>query len=101
MAHPSTDPSYLADQYGTSERLRIRIETHAQYTVGEDDFETSELRQLRVAAGHVLLDAGWGPGRLARQLRRSGATVVGIDRSFGMVREATGKIAMRATRFAQ
>jgi hypothetical protein len=36
MRSPSTDPTYLQYQYGDSEKLRIRLETHSRYTEGED-----------------------------------------------------------------
>jgi ubiquinone/menaquinone biosynthesis C-methylase UbiE len=89
MAHPSTDSTYLAYQYDDSDKLRIRIETHAKYSVGTDDFAATELRHLGLAAGHIVLDAGCGPGTLAERIPSSSMTIVGIDRSFGMLREAS------------
>lgn len=89
MGHPSTDPSYLADQYDDSEKLRIRAETHARYTVGKADCATTDLHHLALRRGQVVLDAGCGPGRLAGQGVGPGVSVVGIDRSFGMLREAS------------
>jgi ubiquinone/menaquinone biosynthesis C-methylase UbiE len=88
MAMLSTDPEYVAYQYADSEKLRIRIETHQRYTVGEDDFQATELQHLQVRPGQQLLDVGCGHGRLNGVLAPMAVKVVGLDRSSGMLREA-------------
>src|SRR5260370_27185790 len=92
MPHPTSDAAYLEYQYDDSAKLRIRAETHQRFTVGEADFAATELRVLSLGQGQLVLDAGCGPGRLATGLRGSDVTVVGIDRSFGMVREAISSV---------
>ena len=99
MAHPSSNAAYLDYQYDDSAKLRIRAETHQRFTVGEADFAATELRHLDLRQGQSLLDAGCGPGRLATGMPGSDVSVVGIDRSFGMVREA--QLAAHRARFAQ
>ena len=84
----TTDPEYVAEQYADSEKLRVRIETHQRYTVGESDFQRTELRHLQVLRGQRLLDVGCGPGRLHSSLDSLGVNVVGLDRSAGLLREA-------------
>jgi SAM-dependent methyltransferase len=84
----TTDPEYVAYQYADSEKLRIRIETHRRYTVGEPDFQYTELQHLQVQSGHRLLDVGCGPGRLQAVLTPLGVSMVGVDRSSGLLREA-------------
>ena len=46
MASPFTDSTYLHYQYGDSEKLRIRLETHSRYTEGEDDYVQVELHHI-------------------------------------------------------
>ena len=84
----TTDPEYVAYQYADSEKLRIRIETHQRYTVGEPDFQYAELQHLQVQSGDHLLDVGCGPGRLYAVLTPLGVSMVGLDRSSGLLREA-------------
>ncbi|HEY3058722.1 MAG TPA: methyltransferase domain-containing protein [Chloroflexota bacterium] len=94
MVQRATDPVYLAEQYSSSERLRIRAETHRLYSVwdGEHDdpFELRLLKNLRLAPGLSVLDVGCGPGTFHRALHGHGVTsIVGLDRSLGMLREAS------------
>jgi hypothetical protein len=45
------DPTYLGYQYGTTERLRIRLEAHQRYSEHADDFFELGARSSRPAAG--------------------------------------------------
>lgn len=94
--HRATDPTYLAEQYANSDRLLIRAETHRRFTVwpgvddGRDVYQHELLRHLRLNPGLRLLDVGCGPGSFHRTIREQGVhDIVGIDRSLGMVREAS------------
>ncbi len=101
MVIPSTDATYLTYQYDDSEKLRIRIETHQRYTAGDDDYPGTLVRHIRPAAGLRLLDVGCGPGELHQVLSPLGVNITGIDRSFGMLREATVGPGPAGNRFAQ
>jgi SAM-dependent methyltransferase len=91
MGSPFTDTTYLTYQYGDSEKLKIRVETHSRYTEGDDDFQEVELRHIAAEAGMHALDVGCGPGRLVGTLRERGVTCVGLDMSAGLLREARQK----------
>lgn len=91
MRSPFTDATYLGYQYGDSEKLRIRIETHRRYTEGEDDHLTVELGHIAPRPGLLALDVGCGTGRLAGTLRDRGVGYVGLDASAGLLREARTK----------
>jgi ubiquinone/menaquinone biosynthesis C-methylase UbiE len=82
------DPGYLRYQYGDAEKLRIRHETHRLYTDGAYTFVDDLLQHLALRPGLRLLDVGCGPGSTHQELRRRGVHVLGLDASFGMVREA-------------
>ncbi len=88
MIDRSTDPSYLAYQYGDSEKLRIRLEAHERYSERPTDWYPLFVEWLRAGPGTRLVDVGCGPGAIQPALCRAGARVVGVDRSLGMVREA-------------
>lgn len=89
MKHPHTvDPEHLCAQYGDNERLRIRIETHQGYSERPDDFVEWVLHHAKVREGQRLLDVGCGDGGFHAPLRQRGVHVVGVDRSFGMLRAA-------------
>ena len=99
MSLPATDSGYLKYQYDDSEKLRIRIDTHARFTVGERDFNATLLERLQPTEGQHLLDVGCGPGLQHALLVSQGLKVTGVDLSFGMVGEA--KAATPRARYAQ
>jgi SAM-dependent methyltransferase len=88
MSARATDPAYLRYQYGDSEKLRIRIETHQQYSERPDDWAEWIMSQVDPRPGLTFLDVGCGPGGFHPQLARHGMRIVGVDASPGMVREA-------------
>jgi SAM-dependent methyltransferase len=74
--------------YGTSAKLRDR---HDLYRYQEEPFDLYDLvlDQVELTDGLRLLDAGSGPGEAEARIRRrgSGAWVVALDRSPGMLAE--------------
>jgi SAM-dependent methyltransferase len=84
----ATNPEYLAYQYADSEKLRIRLETHARYSERPNDFFAWVLERLGVEPGMRVADVGCGPGAYHPHIARAGGRVVGLDYSFGMVSEA-------------
>ena len=85
MSSFATDPTYLAYQYGTSEKLRIRQEAHERYSERPNDFFAWALALLDLRPGLLVADIGCGPGAYHAQVAATGCTVIGIDASFGMV----------------
>jgi SAM-dependent methyltransferase len=79
----------LAEQYGTDENLRIRIETHRLYTVGLP-LEPAVDAALALAGNESILDVGTGPGDFLIRLRNSGhrGRLLSVDSSPGMVAKA-------------
>lgn len=88
MLDRATDPTYLAYQYGDSERLRIRIDSHRRYSENPTDWYPLFAQELVAAPGVSLVDVGCGPGNIHPALCEAGARVTGLDYSPGMVREA-------------
>jgi SAM-dependent methyltransferase len=86
-----SDASYLAYQYGDSERFRIRTETHRLYSEHPERFLDWTLDHVDARAGMRLLDAGCGPGNYHPRLIRDGVSIVASDMSPGMVREAAAR----------
>jgi ubiquinone/menaquinone biosynthesis C-methylase UbiE len=82
------DATYLHYQYGDSEKLRIRSDTHRLYSARPDRLRERILSELTLAPGLLVLDVGCGPGGYHEPISRTGARVVGVDTSAGMVREA-------------
>jgi ubiquinone/menaquinone biosynthesis C-methylase UbiE len=81
-----TDAGYLQTQYGTTERLRIRIEAHQRYSERADDFLDWVLEHLNPRAGDLVLDVGCGTGGIHRALCRRGIrALLGVDSSPAMV----------------
>jgi SAM-dependent methyltransferase len=86
---PINDPQVVATEYTDDQSLRIRIETHRRYTVGED-LEQSIADVLQLEGDESLLDVGTGPGDFPGRLKRAShrGRIVGIDLSAGMVEKA-------------
>ena len=83
------NPAYLQYQYGTTERLQIRLATHQQYSERPDDFVGWMLDQLEPRAGDRVLDVGCGTGVYHAALVARGMRVIAaVDASPAMV-EAT------------
>jgi ubiquinone/menaquinone biosynthesis C-methylase UbiE len=88
MSNYTTDPSYLAYQYGTTDRLLIRREAHERYSERPDEFYAWVLQQMALQTGLLVADIGCGPGSYHPLLHDGGCRVVGVDASLGML-EAT------------
>lgn len=84
------DPNRLNEQYATDDALRIRQQTHAQYSTGMN-LELAVDGALNLNTTAALLDLGTGPGDYPARLRREGhlGRLVGVDRSSGMVGQAS------------
>jgi SAM-dependent methyltransferase len=83
-----TDPDRMRQQYGNSERLRIRKYTHEQFSERQVAFYDWIIDQLDVMPGHLVADIGCGPGDYLGPLASRGARTVGADLSRGMAIEA-------------
>ena len=82
----ATDPAYLSHQYGTTERLQIRLETHQRYSERSDDFFNWILDRLNPRSGSLVLDVGCGAGTYHPPLCARGVrAILGVDASIGMV----------------
>ena len=82
----ATDPAYLLDQYGTTEKLDIRIEAHQRYSERPDDYLNWVLDRLDPHPGDLALDVGCGKGSYHPLLIARGVrAILGIDASPGMV----------------
>lgn len=90
MRDPSSfsDPERLRQQYGSSERLQVRVETHRRYSESKTSFLDWIVDQLEVVPGHLVADIGCGPGNYFGRLSARGARAVGSDLSPGMAAEA-------------
>ena len=78
-------------QYQTTDLLRIRVETHAQYSERQIDLDAECVRALGLIGGESLLDVGCGPGAFPRYLRAHGHTgrLAGLDQSPAMIAAAS------------
>jgi ubiquinone/menaquinone biosynthesis C-methylase UbiE len=76
-------------QYATDANLKIRQETHAQYTVGQP-LEPWLDAHLALEPNAALLDVGTADGAFPIRLRQTGhlGRLVGIDLSSGMIASA-------------
>ncbi len=93
MSGRSVDPAYLRYQYGTAEKLKIRIASHERYSERALDFRAWVLQRLDLAPGLTVLDVGCGSGVFHRALGQHDVRVIGCDRSAGMVREVLAQAA--------
>ena len=88
----ATNRDYLQYQYGSTEKLKIRQETHRLYSERGDDFMQWVLAQLDLRGGQRLADIGCGPGAYYAAIARTDAapdlSVLGIDMSPAMLAEA-------------
>jgi len=91
----ATDPAYLADQYSTAEKLRVRQAAHSLYSARADDFFAWAVALLDLTPGLLVADVGCGPGAYHPLLHAAGCRMVGIDASLGMATE-TQRQARRA-----
>ena len=87
MSERATDPAYLRYQYGTAEKLKIRIASHERYSEQALDFHAWVLQWLDLARGLTVLDVGCGSGVYHRALGRHDVRIVACDRSPGMAQE--------------
>ncbi len=85
MTDHSTDPTYLAYQYGDSEKLRIRQDAHRLYSETPGDFLDWLLDILDAQPQELVADIGCGPGIYHPKLADRGVRIIGVDASFGMV----------------
>ena len=81
----------VKQQYQTTDLLRIRVETHAQYSERQIDLDAACVRALGLTGEESLLDVGCGPGAFPRYLRAHGHTgrLAGLDQSPAMIAAAT------------
>lgn len=80
---------HVQAQYGTSQKLQARIDTHRRYTVGPE-LEPAVGAALSLEGHEDVLDVGCGPGAFLGRLAVSGhhGRLMGLDFSAGMVAQA-------------
>lgn len=81
------DRKYLEYQYGDAEKLRLRIAAQRDYSERRDGFASWLVERIDPRPG-LVLDAGAGSGTYHHALAGGGMSIVGLDRSAGMVRAA-------------
>jgi SAM-dependent methyltransferase len=93
---PGHDPDSLQREYGNDAYLRLRQETHDQYSVPHIDFPKWVLDRVVWRGDERLLDVGAGPGIYYQRIRERlpGVRYYGLDRSPGMLQKhpAQGKL---------
>jgi ubiquinone/menaquinone biosynthesis C-methylase UbiE len=86
MMEHAIDPAYLRYQYGTTEKLDLRIEAHQRYSERADDYLDWVLDRLNPRPGDLVVDVGCGRGSYHPLLINRGVrAVLGVDASPGMV----------------
>lgn len=80
----------VAQQYRTTDLLRIRAETHRLHTENPFDLDDECAAVLGLGEGDSHLDVGCGPGVFLRYLRAHGhlGRLAGLDQSGAMIAEA-------------
>jgi ubiquinone/menaquinone biosynthesis C-methylase UbiE len=82
----AASPEYLRDQYGTTEKLDIRIEAHQRYSEQRDDFLDWILDRLDPHPGDSLIDVGCGRGSYHHYLVARGVRLIlAVDASPRMI----------------
>jgi ubiquinone/menaquinone biosynthesis C-methylase UbiE len=80
-------------QYLTTDPLKVRIETHQQYSERQLDLDAVCTDALALNGDEAILDVGCGPGTFLSLLRGRGygGRLVGLDRSEAMIGEASAR----------
>lgn len=93
---PGHDPDSLQREYGSDVYLRLRQETHDQYSVPRVDFPNWVLDRVAWRGNERLLDVGAGLGSYYERLHERLPSIhyFGLDRSSGMLEKhaAHGKL---------
>jgi SAM-dependent methyltransferase len=93
---PTNDSKSVRAQYASDTFLRIRQQTHEQYTVPKVDFPEWALSRLPWRGDEQILDVGSGMGTYYEHVRARGSNVAyyAVDQSPGMLRQhpAAGKV---------
>ncbi|NWF69054.1 MAG: class I SAM-dependent methyltransferase [Chloroflexi bacterium] len=84
---PPNHMDAVRQQYQTDDMLRVRHETHAQYSVPRTDFPAWVLSFVHWRGDEVLLDVGCGIGHYFQPLQQMvpGVRYFGVDYSYGML----------------
>lgn len=93
MTNQLTDRDYLRFQYDDATRLRVRSDTHLNYSENPTPWWDWLVRRVDARAGDRLLDVGSGPGRYDAF---PGTIVVALDLSFGMLQQTRGAARTKA-----
>jgi SAM-dependent methyltransferase len=83
-----TDPNFLQSRsYATQEKLAVRAQTHARYTVPPLDFPAWVMEQLDWNGRELIIDIGCGHGNYTPWGLALGGRYIAADLSMGMLRE--------------
>jgi SAM-dependent methyltransferase len=83
-----TDPNFLTSRsYATQEKLAIRAQTHARYTVPPLDFPAWVMQQLEWHGRELIVDIGCGHGNYTAWGLSLGGLYIAADLSIGMLRD--------------
>lgn len=83
----ATDPGHLRRQYADAEKIEIRQRAHQRYSERQNaDLFESVVRHLQLEPGDRVVDIGCGNGAYHALMARSGARVIALDASQGMLR---------------
>jgi ubiquinone/menaquinone biosynthesis C-methylase UbiE len=77
-------------QYGTSDPLRVRIETHLRHSEKQGDLDEVCFELMGLMGPEAILEVGFGRGTFLRYIRQQGhqGRLVGVDQSPTMVAES-------------
>jgi SAM-dependent methyltransferase len=83
-----TDPDFLKSRsYATQEKLAVRAQTHARYTVPPLDFPAWVMEQLDWNGRETIIDIGCGHGNYTLWGLALGGRYIAADLSMGMLRD--------------